>query len=228
MQQADLIWGLVGFFVTLMVFSYILGDNPFFRLVTYLFIGVAAGYVFLTLLEQVMWPKLVLPLFNGSLISVIPLILGLFLLTKLFPRFNRLGDIPMAYLVGAGASITMGGLMVGSLIPQVMATINLFDLSLAAKNEVPPAVQMIDGIIILVGSLTTLMYFYFSTRAKPDQPSNNRGPVIEILAKIGQVFIGITLGALFAGVYSAALTALIERVSFVWNFILNFLHPILG
>ncbi|HEX7395745.1 MAG TPA: hypothetical protein VF313_12535, partial [Anaerolineaceae bacterium] len=118
MQQADLIWGLVGFFVTLMVFSYILGDNPFFRLVTYLFIGVAAGYVFLTLLEQVMWPKLVLPLFNGSLISVIPLILGLFLLTKLFPRFNRLGDIPMAYLVGAGASITMGGLMVGSLIPQ--------------------------------------------------------------------------------------------------------------
>jgi hypothetical protein len=227
MQQADVIWDLVGFFVTIMIFSYIVGDNPFFRLATYLFVGVAAGYVFLTLLEQVMWPRLIQPLITGSLLSVIPLILGLLLFTKLFPHFNRIGDIPMAYLVGAGASITIGGLVVGSLIPQVMATINLFDLNSPASKDVPPLLQVMDGTIILIGSLTTLMYFYFMTRSKPEQ-STDRGPLIETMAKIGQIFIGITLGALFAGVYSAALTALIERVSFIWNFILPFVHPFLG
>ncbi len=227
MPQADLIWGLVGFLVTLMIFSYLLGDNVFFRLATYLFVGVAAGYVFLTLVEQVIWPQLILPLTKGSLIGLVPLVLCLLLLAKLFPRISRIGDIPMAYLVGAGASITIGGLMVGSLVPQVMATVNLFDLNAGAANQIPPALQLADGSLILVGSLTTLMYFYFSTRSKPDR-TLDRGPVIELLAKVGQVFLGITLGALFAGVYSAALTALIERVSFVWNTILNLLHPFLG
>ena len=108
-----------------------------------------------------------------------------------------------------------------------MATINLFDLKTGAAAQIPPALQIADGLLILLGSLTTLMYFYFSTRSRPDR-TLDRGPVIEFLAKLGQVFIGITLGALFAGVYSAALTALIERVSFVWNTILNLIHPFLG
>lgn len=226
-MQPDVIWGLVGFFVTIMIFSYIIGDNPFFRIATYLFVGVAAGYVFLTLLEQVLWPKLVLPLFSGSLIGIIPLALSLLLLGKLFPRFSKIGDIPMAYLVGAGAAITIGGLTVGSLIPQTLATIDLFDINAAAASGIPLPVQLLDGVIILAGSLTTLLYFYFTTHSKTDQ-SADRGPLIEFLAKVGQIFIGITLGALFAGVYSAALTALIERISSVWNFILSFLHPFLG
>jgi hypothetical protein len=44
MQPVDLIWTIVGFILTLMVFSYLFGDNPLFRLVTYLFVGVSAGF----------------------------------------------------------------------------------------------------------------------------------------------------------------------------------------
>lgn len=43
--------------------------------------------------------------------------------------------------------------------------------------------------------------------------------LIQILGRIGQVFIAITLGALFAGVLSAALAALIERLAFLINVI---------
>jgi hypothetical protein len=39
------------------------------------------------------------------------------------------------------------------------------------------------------------------------------------MAKIGQVFIAITLGALFAGVYATAITALIERLDFIMQFL---------
>jgi hypothetical protein len=46
--------------------------------------------------------------------------------------------------------------------------------------------------------------------------------LVESLARIGQVFIGITLGALFAGVYASALTALMERIGFLFNVIANF------
>ncbi len=38
------------------------------------------------------------------------------------------------------------------------------------------------------------------------------------MAWLGRIFIAITLGVLFAGVYMAALTAMIERLSSILNF----------
>ena len=67
-----------------------------------------------------------------------------------------------------------------------------------------------EGLVILVGAVGTLMYFQFGANTRPDQPPR-RAPVVEGLALVGQVFIEITLGALFAGVYAAAITALVER-----------------
>jgi energy-converting hydrogenase Eha subunit A len=46
--------------------------------------------------------------------------------------------------------------------------------------------------------------------------------LVNLLAVIGQVFIAVTLGALFAGVFSAALTALIERLDFLRTVIASF------
>lgn len=225
-MQVDMIWTIVGFILTLMVFSYIFGDNFLFRLATYLFIGVSAGFVALTLVTQVFIPKLFHPLMTGMLdqriIALVPLVLGLLLLTKLIPRLARVGNISMAYLIGVSAAVMIGGLVMGSLLPQVIATVNLFDLKSGAANT-NPVLQLLDATFILVGTITTLMFFYFGARVRPNLPPQ-RSRLVEVLAQIGQVFIGITLGALFSGVYSAALAALIERVYSIWNFI----KPLLG
>jgi energy-converting hydrogenase Eha subunit A len=42
--------------------------------------------------------------------------------------------------------------------------------------------------------------------------------LIELLAWFGRIFIAIALGVIFAGVYSAALTAFIERINFLITF----------
>jgi hypothetical protein len=47
--------------------------------------------------------------------------------------------------------------------------------------------------------------------------------LVTTLGWIGQVFIAITLGVLFAGVFAAAMTALIERLSFIWSFLAKLL-----
>ena len=225
MSQADLIWSIVGFLITIMVISYLVGDNPLFRLATYLFVGVTAGFVTLTIFLQVLWPKLVLPILNGSveerLLTLVPLVLSVLLLLKVSPRTARVGNVSMAFLVGVGAAVTIGGAIVGTIFPQVIGTINLFDLSSGAAQGKSVPGQLLDAIIILAGVICTLMYFYFGARPVPNQ-APRRAPVIETLARAGQVFIGIVLGSLFAGVYSAALSALIERVSFIWNLIRTF------
>jgi hypothetical protein len=216
----DFITAIVSFLFTLMVLSYLVGDNPLFRAAIYIFIGVSAGYAAAVTWYQVLWPKLVLPLISGSMLervlALIPLLLGMLLLMKLSPRTARLGNPAMAFMVGAGAAVAVGGAVLGTLFPQTQASINLFDL----KTGGIISDRIFEGSIILVGTLTTLVYFHFSAKATPSGPQSGR--LVEILSGIGQVFIAITFGVLFAGAYAAAMTTLIERLSFLWNFIASF------
>jgi hypothetical protein len=216
----DFITAIVSFLFTLMVLSYLVSDNPLFRAAIYIFIGVSAGYAAAVTWYQVLWPKLVLPLISGSMLervlALIPLLLGMLLLMKLSPRTARLGNPAMAFMVGAGAAVAVGGAVLGTLFPQTQASINLFDL----KTGGIISERIFEGSIILVGTLTTLVYFHFSAKATPSGPQSGR--LVEILSGIGQVFIAITFGVLFAGAYAAAMTALIERLSFLWNFIAFF------
>ena len=217
MQSMDLIWTLVSFILTLLIFSYLLGDNPLFRVASYLFVGVTAGYVAVVVIYQVILPKLIWPLMEGDLLekglTLIPLVLSVLLLMKLSSKLSTLGSIPMAYLVGVGAAVAISGAVMGTLIKQVLASINVFDLQAAGVNA-NPVIQFTEGIVMVLGTLTTLAYFQFSAQSQPDQ-TIKRPAFIEGMARIGQIFIAITLGALFAGVYAASVTALIDRLDFV-------------
>lgn len=216
----DFVTAIVSFIFTLLVLSYLVGDNPLFRLAIYIFIGVSAGYAAAVAWHQVLWPKLFMPLIYGDTLEralvLVPLLLGMLMLTKLSPRTARLGNPAMAFMVGAGASVAVGGAVLGTLFPQTQASINLFDLK--AGGSVSE--RIFEASIILVGTLTTLIYFHFSAKATPSGPQGSH--LVDILGGIGQVFIAITFGVLFAGVYAAAMTALVERLSFLWSFIASF------
>jgi hypothetical protein len=220
--SADLVTGIVSFLLTLMILSYLIGDNPVFRVAVYIFVGVSAGYAAAVTWWQVLFPRLMQPLFTGSvtgrLLSVFALILGVLLLMKLSPRTAALGNPSIAFLVGVSAAVAVCGAVLGTILPQTQASINLFNLSSAGKNWLE---RLFFGAIILVGTITTLVYFHFGARSTPDGPQRNK--LVVILGWIGQVFIGITLGVLFAGVLVAAFTALIERLNFIWSFIAGLL-----
>jgi len=213
MTLADTIWTAVAFVLTLCVFSYLFGDNFFFRLATYLFVGVSAGYMFVLVFFQVLIPRLILPLqtygFGELLLFVIPPLLGgALLLTKISPRLASLGTLPMAYLVGVGAAVAVGGAVFGTIAGQINGVASTVVIS------------AVEGFIVLVGTVCALAYFQFGASA-PSGQAARRSPLVEGLAKAGQVFIGITLGALFAGVYAAALTAFLERLEFLVTTIAN-------
>ena len=74
---------------------------------------------------------------------------------------------------------------------------------------------------MLVGTITTLVYFHFGAKATAGGPQ--RSKLVIWLGRIGQVFIAITLGVLFAGVFAASMTALIERLNFLWYFLTHIL-----
>lgn len=223
MSLPDLVGSILGFSLTLMVFSYVFGDNALFRATIHLFIGAVAGYAAVVAWYNVTWPQLFLPLILGSqserIYALFPLLLSGLLLFKISPRLSRYGSPAVAYLVGVGAAVAIGGAVLGTIFPQTLATINLLDLEAIQQSGETPLWLLIQGVLIIVGTVTTLAYFHFGARQRLGE-GTKRAEWIEILALVGQVFIAITLGVVLAGVFTSALTALIERVSSIADFIL--------
>ena len=219
-MSIELISGAIGLILTLLIFSYLIGDNRLFRSAIYIFIGVSSGYAAVVVWHYVLMPKLFQPLASSTdpsqlVFLVIPLVLSVSLLAKLSPRISWLGSFAMALLVGVGAATALSGAVAGTLIPQSRAAMN----ALASLNFF----DLVEGIVMLAGTVLTLIYFQFSAKRAADG-SVKRNVVIEILAWGGRVFIAITFGVLFAGVYMAALTAMLERLSSM----INFVKPLLG
>ena len=227
-QMLDLIVGAISFLFTVLIFSYVLGDNPLFRIAVYIFVGVSSGYIAVVAFWQVIWPQLFYPLFFGVIsplekgLLLVPLFGLALILMKISPRLAGLARIVMAFIVGVGAAVAIAGSLSGTLIPQIMGAINAFDIVAAGARNIGFLEAITNGSIVLAGTVFTLIYFHFGARAKADGTMHRFG-LIELFAWVGRIFIGITLGFVFAGVYSAALTALIERFSSLVNFVTSFL-----
>lgn len=209
---------IVGFLLTVMVLSYLIGDNPAFRVAVYLFIGVSSGYAATVVIYNVLLPRLdqLQPgNVNQLIMGVIPLVLGVTLFAKLFPRTSWIGNFAMALLVGVGAATALGGALLGTLIPQAQAAMDAFDLR---SGLIDPGLKFIEAGVMLIGTVVTLAAFQFSASRAPDG-APKRNALLEGVAWGGRLFIAITFGVLFAGVYMAALTAMIERLSSLLDFI---------
>lgn len=217
---------LLGALLTLIVLSYVLGDHFLFRLVIYGFIGVAAGFGVILAFNSVIYPLLFQPLVEDPIGGIksagLPLLFSLLLMFKLSRRWSLLGNPSLAFLTGVGAAVLIGGALRGTLFPQLLAVINSFDtraLPATAGSKIP---LLIEAVIALLGTVATLAYFHFGARPQASGPAK-RPDWLETLGWIGQMFIAIALGLIYAGILRAGYTALVERAHFLVNMVISLL-----
>jgi hypothetical protein len=215
----NLITGALSFLFTLLILSYVIGDSSAFRATVHAFVGVSAGYIFYVVLVQVILNKLFFPLVFGTwfdrIFAVFPLILGVLLLGKLLPGTEWAGRPVVAFLVGVGTAAAIGGAVLGTIFPQILATAGMFDI----KSGLTVG-GLATGLFALVGTIATLAYFQFTIVGK-NTSTGKRGWFMGFFALLGQVFIVITFGVIYAGVLAASLTAFVDRVQSVINFFAN-------
>ncbi|HNK64616.1 MAG TPA: hypothetical protein PLE14_11200, partial [Anaerolineales bacterium] len=103
----DLISGALSFLFTILILSYVIGDNPLFRVAIYVFVGVASGYVASVVIWQVLVPRLITPLVPTAMSNspmqwvmiAVPLLGSILVFAKISQRLSGLARFSMAYLV---------------------------------------------------------------------------------------------------------------------------------
>ena len=234
----DFIGSLLAAALTVMVLSYIIGDNPLFRLATHIFIGVAAGYAGTIAWHNVLKPSLIDPLLQGGLSNLIGaefftgamgrLIIGAWLLIamlllKLSPSTARWGTLPMVIMVAVGAAVVMGGAITGTLIPQASAAVDTLNPTAVNPQVGERGIErLLNALIMLAGTITTFAYFQFTAKMTSNGEGVRSG-LMKVIATVGMVFIAITFGTMYAGALSATIITLSERVGFLVTWVTNLL-----
>ncbi len=185
--------------MTVAVWSYFTGAGRIFRLAQYLLAGLATGFLVLVSLREVLVPRLVSPLLAdpaGDLIPWIGLALvGLLVGARWLPPLA--GSLPIALLVAATTAFALGGAVVGTLLPQLGASM------------LPPAPQpadLVNGAIS--AAITGLVLFGFLHGVR-------RGRVAGLAAGTGRWLLLGGIGGWLGFLLVSRLALLVDRVGFL-------------
>jgi hypothetical protein len=191
---------IVSFAFTLLIFSYLLGDNVLYRLAIYVFVGLTSAFTAIVTLENVIIPFLD-GNFANAILFLIASILVLLLLLKPIRLFTPISNLALAFLIAVGSAVAVLGAITGTLIPLVQSTAR------PASNG-----NMLDTVLIFVGVVTSLAYFQYVARRRPNGEIV-RGNISRVMGVIGEGFIMITLGAVYGAAILSSLSVLTGHLS---------------
>ncbi len=202
----DSIGLIVGAILTVLVLTYLIGDSFLFRLAVYILVGAGAAYAAVVVLFDVLWKSTndaVAQAAAGNrgalIIVVIGLVLGVMVWFKASPRLAWIGNVPMGYLIGVGAATVLGGVVIGTLGPQIVSA----GAPAASPSGGPP--DAIMAFVVALGTIVTLLSFGFYRVGR-----NNPMQMVNVAGR--RFFLMIALGAVFALVFMASVTLLLDRL----------------
>ena len=163
--------------LTLMVMSFLYRDNPFYKFAEHLFVGVSAGYWMVLGFWTTLWPNAIVKLIPAAArvtdpdaplparepLVIIPVLLGLIMLLRLWPRLAWLARWPTAFAVGTTLGYNLLRTLRSDLVEQVRATVLPGLLVTGATGGVDWAATL-DQWFFVAGTASCLVYFTFTRR----------------------------------------------------------------
>ena len=134
------------------------------------------------------------------LMYLIPFILGIFMLLRLVPKLGWLARWAIAYIVGMAAGLRFYGFLNSDILMQIQS---------AAIDFTADWGSIINAIILFIGTMTGLIYFFFSKEHKGS---------FGTLSKIGIYFLMIKFGASFGFAVMGRISLLIGRFNELKNY----------
>ena len=196
--------------LTLFIFSFLYKDNPLFKLAENLYVGVSVGYTIVktydTVIIHLIWKPIVE---NGEWALLIPVAIGLLMLTRYVPKAAWMSRYAFAFIVGVGSGLAIPRVISSYILKQIEDTVRPLMLLVPGEGVIftwsllNPA-SGLNTIIILVGVSSVLFYFFFSVE--------HTGPG-KAVARTGILFLMVAFGAAFGYTVMARMSLLIGRLT---------------
>lgn len=209
-MDATIIGAWVATGLTLFIFSFLYKDNPLFKLAENLYVGVSVGYTIVktydTVIVHLIWKPIVE---NQEWTLLIPVTIGLLMLTRYVPKAAWLSRYAFAFIVGVGAGLAIPRTVSSFILKQIEDTVRPLLMLLPGDgvtfswNLMNPA-SSVNVIIVLIGVSSVLFYFFFSVE--------HSGPG-KMVARTGVLFLMIAFGAAFGYTVMARMSLLIGRLT---------------
>ena len=134
------------------------------------------------------------------LIYIIPFILGIFMLLRLVPNVGYLARWAIAYIVGMTAGLRFYSFLNSNILLQIPSVAIDFTADWGS---------IFNALIVFVGTITGLIYFFFSKEHKG---------TLGTLSKIGIYFLMIKFGASFGFAVMGRISLLIGQMNYLIDY----------
>lgn len=199
------IWVWIAALLSLAIFSFLYKDNPAFKFAEHLFTGLSVGYFIVLYWNSYTLPYIVTPLKNHQWITLIPMSIGMMYFFRFIPKLNHLILIPIAVSLGFWNGMSIPVTFEADVLKQIQGT--MVNTSMLT-NIWHPQKGLMVGLLVMVGVISTISYFYFSREHK--------GP-LKVTANLGIWFVMIGFGATFGYTVMARVSLLIARMQFLFT-----------
>jgi len=206
----DLFINTIAALMTIAILSFLFRDNPLYKFAEHLVVGVSMGYWVVILYQTSFYPKLYQPLqrtFSGQSETLLdplvflPGLLGVMLFTRFVPRAGWMARIPMAYILGVGSGAAVPLLIQVNVIQQIYPTMTVF-----LPGNTTTAAAMVNNILVLIGVVCGLAYFFFSAR---------HTGALGGLSRVGIWILMVGFGASFGYTVMSRISLLYGRMNFM-------------
>lgn len=197
---AQLAWQGAGAILTLAIFSFLFGDNPFYKFAERLWVGASTGYWTMLLYHQGFYDKVIVPIFQEhQWWYVFPVVLGILMWFRLSPRLAFLSRYSFAFYIGISTGVFIPLALKTGIFLQLAGTVRPVHADMGGLNFV----------LALIGITCGLTYFFFS------RPHTG---ILGRMSKVGIYTLMVGFGAGFGLTVMGRVALLVQRVIFLRDY----------
>ncbi len=238
-QIATILLGGVG---TLAIFSFLIRENPFYRLFEHLFIGIATGFGIVGGIKSFLYPMVLVPLCgldiiqypDGSmsgvydrsqLLFLLPMAFGLLYYFIYSTKHSWLAKLVIGFSLGVSGGMAFDGFFT-EMMPQITSSFKPLVVFTQVATE-PAALWQIDwgssatNCVFVFTLLAVMHYFFFSFK-------KTSSGVLHRFSYAGRWLMMVCFGAFFGSTVMARMALLVERLQFLTGDFYQALRQLLG
>ncbi len=205
---------------TICIFSFLIKENPAYRIFEHIFIGIAAGFGVIYSIKNFLWPNILVPMLgldivhypDGTqsapynplyLLYLVPLLFGLLYYFVYSRKYGWLAKIVIGFSLGISGGIAFKGFF-NEMVPQIKSS---FRPLVVFGTDGFDILTSLNNAFFVFTLLAVMYYFFFSFRIE------NRA-----MAKVslsGRWLMMICFGAFFGSTVMARMALLVERLLFL-------------